>query len=406
MTARQDFFSRLLRDRSGNFGMMTAILLPVLVGGAGIALDLTNMMMTKTQMQEAADSAALAASTALASGKATDEAAARKLAQDFFIAQMANYMGGDAASKLAGSTQIAVNTTTSGKGTSYKVAVGSSYDLALSPFMGVFGYQTMDIGVSSTSTSGKSSKRSGISMYLALDRSGSMSFKTESTKAGSCENYTEENWGSHVKPSSPCHIRKIEALQTASHALFASLKTIDPENTLVRMGASSYTDKTQEAKAMDWGTDHVEEYVDQLPYKPEGGTDASGAMARAYKALTTQPDKNGKKSNNEAEEHADEKNDEFQRNILLMTDGKMTGNGSSFDPSIDQAVRDQCKAAKDDGITIYTVAFMAPKEGQELLEYCASTPKHYFQPNSLAGIIAAFDAIGKKAAKEGTRLTN
>src|SRR3546814_238494 len=146
MTVRQDLISRLLRDRSGNFGMMTAILLPVLVGSAGIALDLTNMLMSKTQMQEAADSAALAASTALASGKAADEAAARKLAEDFFIAQMANYMGGDAASKLAGSTRIAVNTTTTEKGASYKVTVGSNYELALTPLMGVPGSQTRAIG--------------------------------------------------------------------------------------------------------------------------------------------------------------------------------------------------------------------------------------------------------------------
>ena len=84
--------SRLLRDRSGNFGMMTAILLPVLIGAGGIALDLTNMMMSKTQLQEAADSAALAASTALATGEAADEAAAEALARQFFTAQMGNYI--------------------------------------------------------------------------------------------------------------------------------------------------------------------------------------------------------------------------------------------------------------------------------------------------------------------------
>lgn len=405
MTAWQDL-SRLFRDRSGNFGMMTAILLPVLVGGAGMALDLTNIMMSKTQMQEAADAASLAAATALASGEAADDAAAEALAKKFFIAQMANYLGDDEAAKLAGATAIDAATTTTGTGKNYTVKVGSTYGLPLTPLMGVLGYQTMNIAVSGTSTSGTSNKRGGLSMYLALDRSGSMSFKTEETKPGTCKNYTEENWPNPLDEEDPCHIRKIEALKTASNALLNSLSAIDPNNNLVRTGASSYTDTTQAAKAMDWGTDHVRGYVDALPDKPEGGTNASGAMKRAYEALTSKKDNNGNSLNNESKEHKDKKNNEFQRYILLMTDGKMTGNSSIWKESIDEDVLKQCDAAKSDGITVFTVAFMAPIEGQNLLQNCASSPETYFEPETMAGLIAAFDAIGKKAAKEGTRLTN
>ena len=398
MTAWQGF-SRFLGDRRGNFGMMTAILLPVLLGAGGIAMDVTNMMISKTQLQGAADAAALAASTALAKGEAADEAAARKLARDFFIGQISNSMGDAAAEALADAVDIRVTTTTKNNGKSFEVQVGSTYGLALTPLMGVLGYQTVDIVVNSASTSGTEQKRTALSMYLALDRSGSMSFKTNETKAGLCDNYTKNSWSHPTGSQDPCYVRKIEALQTASHALIKSLSDADPENNLVRLGAVSYNDKAQTPKAMAWGTDHVKAYIDALPYKPTGGTDASGAMKYTYDALVSD-------NNTEAAAHADEKNGEFQRYILLMTDGEMTGDGSSFNSSIDQKVRDWCDDAKEDAIIIFSVAFMAPDNGKKLLNYCASGSENYFAPDTMEKLVAAFDAIGKKAAKSATRLTH
>ncbi|MCJ8521321.1 Flp pilus assembly protein TadG/uncharacterized protein YegL [Pseudorhizobium tarimense] len=398
MTPWQEI-SRLLKDRSGNFGMMTAILLPVLLGAGGVALDLTNMMMSKTQMQEAADSAALAASTALATGKAEDETAAKKLAKDFFIAQMGNYMGSEAASALVSTTNVDINTTTNGGGKTFEVAVGSTYNLALTPLMGVLGYQTMNIATSSISTSGTKQERSALSMYLALDRSGSMSFITDQTKPGTCDNYTSGSWPQPINSKDPCYVRKIEALKAAAAVLFATLQQADPDKTLVRLGATSYTDATQDARAMEWGVDGVAEYVNNLPSLPTGGTDANGALKDAFKALKT-------KNDTERNAHKDKKNDKFERFILLMTDGEMTGDSNKWNSGLDQSVRNKCEKAKDDGITIFSVAFMAPEKGKELLTYCASGNENYFQPNTMNDLVAAFEAIGKKAAKSATRLTN
>ncbi len=48
-------------DRSGNFGMMTALLIVPIIGVAGLAVDITNAMTVKAKLQGAGDAAALAA---------------------------------------------------------------------------------------------------------------------------------------------------------------------------------------------------------------------------------------------------------------------------------------------------------------------------------------------------------
>src|SRR5262245_54073905 len=92
---------RLLRDRGGNFGIMTALLLPVALGAGGVAIDLSNIAMSQRQLQEASDSAALAAAGALAAGKVTTTAQAQALAKDYVAGQMANYLSGNDAATSA-----------------------------------------------------------------------------------------------------------------------------------------------------------------------------------------------------------------------------------------------------------------------------------------------------------------
>ncbi len=50
-----------LSDRSGNFGMMTALLIVPIIGVAGLAVDITNALTVKSKLQGAGDAAALAA---------------------------------------------------------------------------------------------------------------------------------------------------------------------------------------------------------------------------------------------------------------------------------------------------------------------------------------------------------
>lgn len=378
-------FSRLLNDRSGNFGMMTAILLPVLLGAAGVALDLTNMMVSKTQLQEAADSAALAASTALASGEAADEAAARELARQFFLGQASNTLGADAASALAETLDIDIKTTATATGKKFQVQVGSNYDLALTPLMGVLGQGSMNIATSGTSTSGTEKKANALSLYLVLDRSGSMGDNTK-TVVEKCrvKNGKTQCWMAYQT--------KIEALKAATANLLAELDKADPNSVLVRTGAVSYNEVMQSPSPLDWGTSSALEYVNDLP--ASGYTNSGEAVETAYESLAD-PDEDDYHKNMPGNG-----DDDPSKYIVFMTDGENNISGANA------KTLTACKNAKDAGMEVYAIAFMAPTAGQKLLSQCASTPAHYFQPEDATTLMEAFKAIGQKAAKSATRLTS
>ncbi|WP_075291598.1 TadE/TadG family type IV pilus assembly protein [Pararhizobium arenae] len=92
-------FARFKKDRSGNFGMLTAIMLVPIFGTVGLALDYGTALMSKTQLQDAADAAALAAISEKSAGvqKALEMtgdgevAVGAEYAKQFFAAQSAGY---------------------------------------------------------------------------------------------------------------------------------------------------------------------------------------------------------------------------------------------------------------------------------------------------------------------------
>src|SRR5690606_31396393 len=81
----------LLQDRKGNLSIIAAVILPVGLAAAGLAIDTSKLIASKAALQNAADAAALAAASALANkGITTTEAEA--LAADFVKGQMSNHI--------------------------------------------------------------------------------------------------------------------------------------------------------------------------------------------------------------------------------------------------------------------------------------------------------------------------
>ncbi|WP_310383988.1 pilus assembly protein TadG-related protein [Rhizobium sp. 1399] len=396
MNTLHSLLDRLRRDRGGNFGIMTAILLPVLIGTAGLAIDYSNAILSKRELQEATDAGALAAATALANGTAANSAAAEALAKDFVSGQMANYVGTDAVDDIKAATSINIDTSTTATSKSYKVTVNSSYALATTPFMGVLGYKTMNVGTTSSTTSGTNDTKNALSMELVLDQSGSMGDKTST-----CATYN----GTKCKT----YVIKIDALKQAANALFSALNTADPDHSLVRTGAYSYNNgliynskKTQikSMSAMAWGTATTATYVSGIT--ATGGTDATEPMRQA--TLSVQKAQDG--SDVESMAHEAKGNKNVSRYIVLMTDGEMTGNTGEWQKTYDQNVRDQCDATKTAGIKIFTVAFMAPDKGKSLLQYCASPGGNYYEAETMEKLVASFTSIAQEATKALTLLTN
>ncbi|QWW70321.1 pilus assembly protein [Rhizobium sp. WYJ-E13] len=408
MNTLHTLFDRLRRDRGGNFGIMTAILLPVLVGAAGLAIQVSDMLLSKQQLQEAADSAALATATALANGTIqTSEAEA--FAQNFVAGQMANYLQSGVDIKNA--TDVDVQTTTSGKSTSYQVTVSPSYDLAVNPLMRAVGFTTQHLSTSGTTVSGHSQTQGSVSMFLALDKSGSMG---EATATVNVDNPTETytyNCNGHYNRNNKwvydtCtgtrarYYTKIEALKIAASNLFGQLNSADPNTEYARTGAVSYDLVEYTPSKLAWGTAGVASYVNEL--QAGGGTNSSGAMNTAYTSLTA---KNA--AGNDAEDalHQQKTGQVPKKYIVFMTDGD-NNNDKWGGRSYDTSTKTTCDNAKSKGIEIYTIAFMAPAGGQALLHYCASDDAHYFQAEKMEDLLAAFKAIGAKASAQMTRLTN
>ncbi len=414
---RKSLFARLWRDRAGNFGLATAILLPVAAATAGVAIDLNRMVQVRATLQDAADSAVLSAANALAKDEKLSDDAVLEFARKFMKAQLNNVLPGGAGDQtdeeaeedpLAGAVGN-VERKLGRTGKTVEVSLTPTYTLATNGMTALLGWKEVTVSVKATAQATPESG-AAVSMYVVLDRSGSMSFTTNTvdTSVTSCVNYSASNWAykdilpgrrNYINPSNPCYVKKMQALKTASAIMMNELVKADPKGDLIRVGAVSYNDATQPASGMAWGVTTATNYITALPSVPTGGTNASGGMAAAYNAL---------KKDNKAEKsaHDAKKNSDFTRYIVLMTDGEMTGNSASWNPAIDEDVLEQCTAAKDDGIQVFTVAFMAPTRGKALLSACATSLSNYYEPTDMAGLVAAFGDIGKAAAMASTRLTN
>lgn len=406
---RSTVVRRFVSDRNGNFGMMTAILLPVTLAVAGLAMDMTQVIQVRSALQDAADSAALSAASALANDDTMTDAEAIEQAKLFMAAQFFNTNGTSDTSETdaqlgqkqepqndlaEGAVASVQRTNGTGKGKTFDVTISGHYDVAMNAFTRLLGYDSMRVSVSSTSQSTTESKNA-LSMFLVLDRSGSMAEDTTTVNAAQptetitydCSTWREKKTCSYTQTN---YYTKIEALKLAVADLTTQLDTADPDKMYVRTAAVSYNASMQTATSFEWGTAKALNYVKALT--ATGGTDSSGAMKEAYTKVTAASEVTAHKTKNGQSSPG--------KFIVFMTDGD--NNYTSADTS----TKATCNSAKAASVEIYTVAFMAPTRGKELLSSCATDTSHYYDANSAAELVAAFKEIGEKAAAATTRLTN
>jgi Flp pilus assembly protein TadG/uncharacterized protein YegL len=405
-TQHSSIFSRLIGCRSGNFGMITAIIIPVAAAGAGVAMDLNRMVQIKSILQDSADSGALAAANALAVKNVTDEQAIA-LAKQFMASQFYNIVPKENSNVASGTTAPvdvddaaigSVERTTATGGKTYDVKLTSSYTMNTNGMTALLGWKTVTLEVSASAQSTTETKNA-LSMFLVLDRSGSMAEDTSTINAAAPTTTVTYDCGSYNSRgrwvSKTCsyqednYYTKIESLQLAVASLTTQLNTADPDKKYVRTAAVSYNASMQTPTSLEWGTAKALSYVQALT--ATGGTDSSGAMARAYSDVTKSSEDTAHKAKN---------GQTPSKFIVFMTDGD--NNYTSADTS----TKATCDSAKKAGVQIFTVAFMAPSKGQTLLKYCASSTSNYYDAQNAAELVAAFKEIGDKAVQASTRLTN
>ncbi len=156
---RRDFIRRFCRDRRGNIAVIFALSLVPTIFLIGMALDFSSAMQKKTQLNAAADAAALAAVTPAMMEQST--AAATTAAQNIFNAE-ASGIGG------LSYNPPTVTVTTSGMARNVTVSYTAS---SVNNFPNVLGQSRWSISGSSQSTA---TAAPNINFYLLLDNSPSM----------------------------------------------------------------------------------------------------------------------------------------------------------------------------------------------------------------------------------------
>lgn len=378
------FVAKFFRSTSGNFAIMTAICLPVLFGIGGAAIEVARAMQIKSDLQSVADASVLSATTKarIALGKLKDEELKKSAGDYIASSHFASELTPEERDAFLQNIAIGTARTQTEKGEEFAVTAALSYNLQLNPLLRFIGQESLLISVES---SAKSSFNNGaaLSLYMLLDRSTSMGWATD--KVG---------------------VNKMAALKMAVNYLTDTLRDSDPSyspsgqaSKLVRTGAISYNHNAFAEAAMAWGTKHTLDYANKLPAVPDGYTSAVNAMKAAIKALE-------RKNTKEKLAHESAGNASFERYIVFMTDGEMTGSSADWSKSIDTQVRTLCETVKTDGIVIFSVAFAAPVNGQNLLKACASSTSHYYEPEKMTDLIAAFGDIARKASSKISALTH
>ena len=359
---------RFAGARQGNIALSFALLCVPLTVAVGSSLDYVEAMNTQRRMQADLDAALLtAAQTVDVSDK------------DALKAEVVKWVEAESVTRgfyKLNTADILIDKTTS------TIAARMSADVP-TVFMQIIGWPTIPVAVVSTAIGGKNAvTQNAFSMYLVLDRSGSMDYDSNSTYTTTCR----LPWGWTYQCTKS--YTKMESLQMAVGDLMGQLKDADPDEKYVRTAAISYNQSAQTPVDFDWGESHVSAYVDALV--PSGNTDSSRAFKTAYLALNNSTEDNQHKSKNGLVP---------SKFIVFMTDG-----ANNVD-NADRETKKWCDNARKKDIVVYTVAFMAPEQGQSLLKYCANTDADYFEAENTAELIAAFKSIGQTASKTAVRLT-
>ena len=142
-------------------------------------------------------------------------------------------------------------------------------------------------------------------------------------------------------------------------------------------------------------TEQAVAYISSV--EPHGGT--AGHIGAEWAFYSLLPDWNEVWNHPDGEPGA---LDSSTRKILvIMTDGDFTVTQTD-EMTIDDAYdvfQDVCRAARDDGVSIYTVGLKASDNTDEQLTECAGSEENYFPVSNRAAITDAFKEIGEKATR-------
>jgi Flp pilus assembly protein TadG/uncharacterized protein YegL len=369
----QKLWRGFISDRSGNLALSFAILSIPLLGAMGTGIDYIRALNLHREIQGNLDAALVATVKDIGT---KDDAALKQ--------QLADWLAAEAQS--SGSYNLDASSVVIDKaGHTITAKVRGTINTT---FLRIFNRDTVPVAVQASIIDGVDVEmKKPFSMYLVLDRSGSMQDPTTTSYTTTCYVIPSIKWGPY---NCTKRYTKIEALKLAVGLMVSQFNEIDPDKKYIRMGAVSYSDQRQNPTVLNWGTGAVQTYVNALV--ADGGTASTGAFELAYTSVI-QPA--------EAAAHLSKNGEKAPgKYIVFMTDGD---NNNSIDDTRTKAL---CDKARTDKVRVFSIAFMAPDKGQALLKACANTIADYFEADNTAALVAAFNKIGEESSKTPLRLTN
>lgn len=386
---------QFVKDTSGNFASMFAISMIPLFGLAGMAIDYSSASRIKTQMQIAADAAALSAIVEFHQGGNRDQQA---LATDFFNA---NYNG-----------NVPVSTSTSLNSSQNEIQITSDADVPTT-LLGILGKSKFDVTV----TSKASIETINLQIALALDTTGSMgsngkmALLQEAAKdfvdnilplsgpTGNLVEFAVVPFSTVVKIDSSNANQWWMDLNGIAEADFegcvwdrsSSLDSIDsnPEvgdsSTFYQASPTSLyetsicSSKTQ-ILPLSQSRYTIKDSIDDLT--ADGNTNTAIGMVWAKNVLSDSLPFSNSDTNT-------------RKIIVFLTDGQNTDGRimaeGGITADIDAATLEACTEAKDDNIQIYSVRVIDGNAA--VLQSCASTPAKYFDISSASQLDDVFQEI-------------
>ncbi|ACT56861.1 VWA domain-containing protein [Candidatus Liberibacter asiaticus] len=449
------FYSKkLIKSCTGHFFIITALLMPVMLGVGGMLVDVVRWSYYEHALKQAAQTAIITASVPLI--QSLEEVSSRaknsftfpkQKIEEYLIRNFENNLKKNFTDRevrdIVRDTAVEMNPRKS----AYQVVLSSRYDLLLNPlslFLRSMGIKSWLIQTKAEAETVSRSyhKEHGVSIQWVIDFSRSMldyqrdsegqplncfgqpadrtvkSYSSQNGKVGirdeklspymvSCNkslyymlypgpldpSLSEEHF---VDSSSLRHvIKKKHLVRDALASVIRSIKKIDNVNDTVRMGATFFNDRVISDPSFSWGVHKLIRTIVKtfaIDENEMGSTAINDAMQTAYDTII---------SSNEDEVHRMKNNLEAKKYIVLLTDGENTQDNEEG-----IAI---CNKAKSQGIRIMTIAFSVNKTQQEKARYflsnCAS-PNSFFEANSTHELNKIFrDRIGNEIFERVIRIT-
>ncbi len=394
-------FRSMIDDRRGNIAMMFGLMLFVIVGAAGIAIDLQRSNMIRSAVNEATDAAILAAARYKINHPGANDTELTNVAQrvfdNSFRSGMKPTISGFAVTFDEDSGSFALDVT------------GTANTL----IMGIFGFDDTDVGARAEVRLGKPKL---IEVAMALDTTGSMGANGKlAALKSSAKELVETLFEADASKVKIGIVPFAQYVNVGTKYKTENWVSMPAGAWLGCVGSRNYPLNVQDndyvmtpAPGLATGTYSVQCPMDLLPLSNDqtkielainglaakGNTYIPSGLIWAWSLLTPE------KPFDEGVSFADLEKENGAKALIIMTDGENTKapnypyHESGNKTLADQLTEEICANIKAQKIVVYSIAFSVTEPNiKEVLETCATNPSYYFDAASSSELSEAFAAI-------------